>query len=353
MIYRKLRFCYPFFLIIFFYLLLSSAACVKDNYLKKDSYALTANAIQSWPADNPRIQLIKTISGPADIGIQKSWFRKTVDTLFGREEYVEQMLRPYSIFADSDIIYVTDPGIACIHIFDLKRKKYSRICEIGGENLLSPIGITVNANGEIFISDSILKNVFVFDKAGKYLRSVVPPEGFIRPTGIAIDEDRIYVVDTHKHQVSVFLQSSGAYLFSFGRPGSDKGEFNYPTNVWIGRDNRIYIMDSMNFRVQVFNKNGEFLYTFGKLGDGSGNFSKPKGIAVDSDGNIYITDAHFDNVQIFDKDGKFLLWVGNSGRKNGEFFLPAGIFIDRDDRIYVADSYNNRLQIFQYLKREE
>lgn len=350
MIYSTFRLFYFFPVIIFFYLLFSSSSCVTDNYIKKDSEIRTLNAIQSWPPDNPRIQLIKTISSPADIGIQKSWFRKTVDTIFGREEYVEQMLRPYSIFADSDIIYVTDPGIACIHMYDVKRIKYSRICEIAGENLLSPIGITVNSNGEVFMSDSILKIVFVFDRTGKHLRSIIPPEGFIRPTGIAIDEDRIFVVDTHKHQVLVFLQSSGAYLFSFGRPGSDKGEFNYPTNIWIGRDNRIYIMDSMNFRVQVFTKNGEFLSTFGKLGDGSGNFSKPKGIATDSDGNIYITDAHFDNVQIFDRDGKFLLWVGSPGRRKGEFFLPAGIFIDRYDRIYVADSYNNRLQIFQYLK---
>lgn len=353
MIFRSPGLFHSLFLATFLCLIFFNAACISDNYPNRSTDALNSGNVESWPAQNPRIKFIRSIMSPDDIGIKKSWLKKTVDSIFGKEEFREMMLRPYGIFADAEKIYVTDPGLACLHIFDVKRKKYLRINEVNGEYLLSPIGITGNSNGELFLSDSILKNIFVLDRSGKYLRQIAFTEGFIRPTGIAIDEDRIFVVDTHKHQVLVFLQSSGAYLFSFGRPGSDKGEFNYPTNIWIGRDNRIYIMDSMNFRVQVFTKNGEFLSTFGKLGDGSGNFSKPKGIAVDSDGNIYITDAHFDNVQIFDKDGKFLLWVGNSGRKNGEFFLPAGIFIDRDDRLYVADSYNNRLQIFQYLKREE
>ncbi len=351
MISRAIRICNFFPLIIFLCLIFPSAACVKNTYLNKDSDALTGDGILSWPPHDPRIQLIKTIRGPDDLGIQKSWFKKAVDTVLGREEHGEQMLRPYGIVADSEIIYVTDPGLACIHIFDVKRKKYSRIYEINGEALMSPIGITIHANGQIFLSDSVLKNVFVFDKEGKYLRSMVPPEGFIRPTGIAIDEDRMYVVDTHRHQVFVFSQSTGLYLFRFGTHGSAKGEFNYPTNIFIGKDNLLYILDSMNFRVQIFNRDGEFISTFGKLGDGSGNFSKPKGVAVDSEGNIYITDAHFDNVQIFDKNGKLLLWFGSSGSGNGDFFIPAGIFIDSNDRIYIADSYNNRIQVFQYLKR--
>ena len=353
MISRVHRICNFFFLIIFFYLIFSSAACVKDNYLNKNPDALTGDGILSWPPHDPRIQLIKTIRSPADLGIQNSWFRKAVNTILGREEYGEQMLRPYGIFADSEIIYVTDPGVACIHIFDVKRKKYSRICEIDGEALMSPIGITVNAKGQIFLSDSVLKNVFVFDREGKYLRSIVPPDGFIRPTGIAIDEDRIYVVDTHRHQVFVFSQSTGLYLFRFGTHGSAKGEFNYPTNIFFGKDNLLYILDSMNFRVQIFNREGEFISSFGKLGDGSGNFSKPKGVAVDSEGNIYITDANFDIVQIFDRNGKLLLWFGSSGSGNGDFFIPAGIFIDSKDRVYIADSYNNRIQIFQYLKRQK
>lgn len=318
-----------------------------------DSGLQAPNLFWPPPPQTPRIKYLRSLSGPSDIGVKRSWFKKVIDTILGEEGLEDRMLRPYGVFADADRIYVTDPGKQLLHVFDMKEKKYFQIKEVKEEELISPIGIAVDKDGEIYLSDSMLKRVLVFNREGKYLREIGSSQLFLRPAGISIDKNRIYVVDTHGHKVLVFSKKDGKLLLSFGNNGAGKGEFNFPTNIFIGRDGLIYITDSMNFRVQIFGMDGNFISAFGKLGDGSGDFSKPKGIAVDSEGHIYVADAHFDNVQIFNKDGKLLLGFGNTGRGFGEMILPAGMFIDEKDMIYVADSYNNRVQIFQYLKEKK
>lgn len=309
----------------------------------------------SWPTFplKPRVQYLANIAGYADPASQRTWLQKTVGNLFGQEEKVRTLLRPYGVFAREGRIFVSDPGTSTLHVFDRGEKIILHISKGGGEILQSPIGIAVDLGGEIYVSDSVLKKVFVFDQKGAYLRQIGSPDVFQRPTGIALLDNSLYVVDTLSHKILVFSKQDGKLRFSFGSHGNSKGEFNYPTNIFIDRSRTVYVMDSMNFRLQAFNEDGSFLFSFGKHGNGTGDFSKPKGIAVDSEGHIYVVDAHFDTIQIFDKNGNLLLVFGSSGTQKGAFSLPAGIFIDDNDRIYVADSYNKRVQIFQYLKEIE
>lgn len=308
-----------------------------------------------WPPSpqTAKIRYVKSISGSDDIGLKKSWVRKTVDAMFGRSEKEQDLLRPYGVFAHADRIYVTDPGMRMLHIFDMIGKRYVTIGRIGDGEFRSPIGVAVDRNGDIYLSDSLLKRVFVLDGNGKHVRDIGSAEQFQRPAGLAVYGERVYVIDTHAHAVLVFSKNDGSFLFRFGRNGIGAGEFNYPTNIFIDREGLLYVTDSMNFRVQIFDSEGRFVSTFGKLGDGSGDFSKPRGIAVDSDGNIYVADALFDAVQIFDREGRLLLAFGSSGKREGQMTLPAGLFIDDQDRIYVVDSYNKRVQIFQYLKEQD
>lgn len=342
------------FLLSFFPLFLASA-CAAPEVANINTLSAEQDSGLVWPQppQNPRIKFLRTISGPADIGIKRSWFRKTMDNILGKKETVGVMLRPYGVFADANRIYVTDPGISLLHVIDLTEKQYFQIRKPRKEMLISPIGIAVDEYANIYLTDSALKKVFVFDKKGKFLREIGSSELFLRPTGIAVNEDRIYIIDTIGHKIFVFSKKDGKLLFRFGKRGTGKAEFNYPTNIFIGRDGLLYITDSLNFRVQIFDRAGNFISAFGKQGDGSGDFAQPKGIAVDSEGHIYVADAHFDNVQIFDRAGNLLLSFGNTGRKKGGMVLPAGVFIDDRDRIYVADSYNNRIQIFKYLKEQK
>lgn len=260
------------------------------------------------------------------------------------------MLRPHGIYVHDDKIYVTDPGLFLVHIFDQKRKNYSQIVDAKNQHLISPIGIVVDTDGKIYVSDSYLRKIFIYNAEGRFLREIGSNNLFKRPTGLGLYKNRLYVVDTLDSRIMVFSKDSGEFLFSFGQNGTGVGEFHYPTHIFIDKNGYIYITDSLNFRVQIFDSNGNVISSFGKHGDAIGNFSKPKGIAVDSEGHIYVADSDFDVVQIFDIKGTLLLIFGGTGVKKGLFLIPAGIFIDKNDYIYVADSYNNRIQIFKYIK---
>ena len=343
------------YLIVFSIILLALVGCATSDSgtLREENRGFATGPV--WPpAPQPtRIQFIRSISGASDIGMKNSWFKKTLDAVFGKAEAEVAFLRPYGVFADSERLYVTDPGIRMLHVFDLKEKKSFTIQKAGNDEFLSPIGVAVDTNGDIYLSDSLLKRVFVFDRNGKYQRDVGSPELFARPAGMTIDRQRLFVVDTYGHKISVFSKDDASFLFSFGRNGNGAGEFHYPTNIFIDHEGLLYVTDSMNFRVQIFDRQGNFITTFGKHGNGSGDFTKPKGIAVDSERNIYVADALFDTVQLFDKDGRLLLAFGKTGRGNGQMVLPAGLFVDEQDRIYVADSYNKRVQIFQYVRSQD
>jgi len=354
---KKIQIDIYFLLIAFFCIamILTSGGCSTTESHHTTSAFVSSSQDKVWPTPPqiPRIRYLGSVTSFFGQKIQKTWLAKTMDSIFSAEEPKKIMLRPYGVYADERRIYITDPGLRSLHIFDHIEKKYLQISTAKEERLVSPIGVTVDKNGDIYLSDSVLKKVLVYDKEGKFLREIGSPQIFERPAGIALDIDRIYVVDAHGHSILVFSKKEGNMLFSFGRKGTMAGEFNYPTNICRGRNGLFYITDSMNFRVVIADRDGKVMSSFGKPGNGSGDFSKPKGVAMDSDGHIYVADAHFDNVQIFGPDGKLLLVFGNSGQGPGEMSLPAGIFIDDTDKIYVADSYNKRIQIFQYLKERQ
>ena len=108
------------------------------------------------------------------------------------------------------------------------------------------------------------------------------------------------------------------------------------------------MVDAMNFRVQVFDRDGTFRYAIGKPGDGAGWIFRPKGIGFDSEQHLYVVDGQWGMVQVFDQEGRLLYYFGQRGTGLGEFQLPAGMQIDSHDRIYVVDAFNHRVQVFRY-----
>lgn len=302
------------------------------------------------PPEKGRIKYLYSIAKPQDIGYSVPLFKKVLNIIVG-EPSNQQIGRPYGIFFSNDeVLYVTDPGLMMVHVFNIKSRQYKQIKNFRKTGLLSPIGITMDDLGQLYVSDSVLKKVFVFKPDGKPIMEIGENNNFLRPTGILFHPalKRLYVVDTLDHAVKVF-DLKGAHLFSFGGRGKEDGEFNFPTSLAIDGKGNIYVNDTLNFRIQIFNANGKFLGLFGRQGDGMGEFSHPKGIALDSSGNVYVADAIFDSVQIFNKAGDLLLYFGAAGQSPGNFWMPADIFIDGNDRIFISDSYNQRIQVYQFL----
>ena len=306
----------------------------------------------AWPAPpaRPRIRFVRWMSRPADLGVERSFWRRVADFFAGADE--EWLVRPTGVAADDDRVYVADPGGPALWILDPAAGRARRVREATGGALASPVAVAIGPRGLVFVADSERAEVLVYDAEGAP-SGTIAHAGLRRPAGLAYDavRDRLYVADSAAHRIAVFA-SDGRPLGTLGRRGTGPGEFNFPTHLALDRAGRLLVTDSLNFRLQVLDAEGGFQGSFGLHGDSSGEFASPKGVALDSAGHVYVVEALFDAVQIFDRSGRYLLGFGERGVAPGHFWLPGGISIDGRDRIYVADSYNRRIQVFEYLRGE-
>lgn len=302
-----------------------------------------------WPPApaEAKIEWVKEYRVLEDTASRKGFWGKVGNFIFGPK--TANMTRPYGICTDNGSrLFVADAGGSVIHVFDMEKESYQVI--EGNEEIIlqSPIGLTYVA-GFLYISDSAQGVILRYDLEKESLQ-VWTPYHFGRPTGISFNEEAglFYVSDTANHEI-VVLDRLGIERFRFGGRGTAFGQFNFPTDLWVGAEGQVYVTDALNARIQVFSGNGEFLTSFGQPGDTPGTFSKPKGVAVDRYGHVFVCDALFDAVQIFDPSGQPLLSFGDNGPKPGQFWMPSGIFIDQQMRVFVADTYNRRVQVFKIL----
>jgi len=311
-----------------------------------------------WP-DSPaptRIKHIKNVYKSTDL--VKPGFLDNVGQLFTGSMPLS-MIRPNCIsVVENETLYITDQERQAVVVLDLKKPKSRLIAKAGDIFFVSPVGVAI-CGDLLAVSDSALGEVFLLDSNDKLIRTLkksnpsrsAKPSGFSRPTGMAWDSEAklLYVVDTLANEVCVFDPTSGRMVRRFGSHGTNPGQFNYPTHIFLGPDGTIYVTDSLNFRVQMFDKAGKYRFHIGKLGDASGHLAVPKGVGVDKFGHIYIVDSYLSTVQIFDQQGRYLLGIGGPGSESGQFQVPTGIAIDSENKIYVCDSLNNRVQILQYV----
>lgn len=305
-----------------------------------------------WPSppEQPRIKFLESYSQRGHFGPQGSERLKAA--LLGEDPRSQgRMLKPYAVATDAKgRVYVADTGLSLVWVFDGEKREVRFLGDSGRGRLVTPSGLAVDGRGVLYVADTKLDRVFGFDEAGKVVVAIGEKDEFYAPAGLAIDRQsgRLYVTDAGRHKIRVYESVTGKFLFEFGGRGAEPGKFNYPTHLFL-RNSRLYVSDTMNFRVQVFDLDGRLVGKIGEMGANLGQFARPKGLAVDSEGNIYVADAAFNNFQIFNPAGQLLLFVGQVGTQPGEFWLPAGLHIDEEDRVFVVDQYNRRVQVFQYL----
>ena len=305
-------------------------------------------ALLAWPRPpaEPRIHYARSVAGPYEWGIVKSFFRRMMDTLTGKGQ--EHFIRPTGVAERDGVLYVADPGAQALWILDPVRNQFVKVDQVGMEALGSPVAVAVRPDGAVFVADTLLNKVFLLDRAGKLMR-IAAEEGLVRPAGLAYEPgtQRLYVVDSAKHQIAIY-SPEGNLVGTWGRRGTQDGEFNHPTHVALDGTGTLLVTDALNFRIQAFDREGRFLWKLGRPGDGSGDLAAPKGLGADSEGHVYVVDALFDAVQIFERDGTLLLGFGERGTREGQFWLPGGLFITPQNQIYVADAYNQRVQVFVF-----
>ena len=180
-----------------------------------------------------------------------------------------------------------------------------------------PYGIAFNSHQEMIVSECGGHRLSIFDIRGQKVRTFGShgdgPDQMKLPAGIATDDtDNIYVSSEHKLQR---FTSSGELIKCISRKGSKEGEFDYPCGVTL-YDNQVYVCDSDNHRIQVFDLDLNFVRSIGSHGEGRGEFGTPYDVQFDTAGNMYVAEWGSKRVQVMDTSGQFIrsFWSGRRGK---------------------------------------
>jgi DNA-binding beta-propeller fold protein YncE len=185
------------------------------------------------------------------------------------------------------------------------------------------------------------------------------PLGLNAPRSIAVGQNEdIYVADSRNHRI-LHIGADGTLLQEWGtfadiaQGDAPVGTFFEPWGIAVGPDGSVYVTDTWNHRVQKFTEDGEPVTSWGQYGQpfpedpaSKSSFWGPRGIAVDSQGRVFVADTGNKRIAVFDEDGSFLTEFGSGGLDPGQFDEPVGVAVASDGTVYVTDTWNQRVQSF-------
>ncbi len=165
--------------------------------------------------------------------------------------------RPGGIYMAGDKLYVTDIAAGDVKVFDLNGRKLLQIGKRGRgkDQLLSPNSVTVDGN-QVYVADSGNDRVQVFNTNGTFVRTLgLDKTGktkiLVNPRGLGVAGGKLFVVSKITNFVMA-LDKNGEKIFALGGMGQDDDKFAFPNGLFIDGDGRIYIADSVNQRVVVY-----------------------------------------------------------------------------------------------------
>jgi sugar lactone lactonase YvrE len=269
------------------------------------------------------------------------------------------LVEPYGMAVDSKgRLYVADVKVGAIFVYSAETKDIELIKNGTHAHFGRITGLAIDDSDRLFVSDNQLHHVLVFNSNREVEASI--DAGLVRPAGLAIDlENRIlYVSDVELDQVMVYDLDTHKLLRKMGTTGqkhslTTPGDFAMPGGMAVDQEGNLYVADTMNNRIEVFDADGKFISTYGKNGDGPGDFARPKSVALDSDGHIWVADGALNRVQVFDQEWRLLTYMGGNGNLPGQFSGLNAITIDRLNRVFTSEMYPGRVQIFRYVTESE
>ena len=242
-------------------------------------------------------------------------------------------------------LYVVEPALGQIIAFDAFGRR-----SVGKENLAKPLAIAVDGAGNFIVSEEAHGSVSVFDSQWALRYKLGRGEGeFSLPNYIAPDSapgsDTVYVCDGRANQIKACRP--GGVVAAFGSGGTGVGQFNFPAGIFVSPAGEVFVVDQGNDRLLVFHRSGAFLRSFA-LGTGGmfgGPSGRAQGITGGSAGRLYVADSFQGIIKMFDSFGNAQGTLGGFGGAAGQLRTPVDLTMDRFSRLCVASVNNSRVEL--------
>ncbi len=265
--------------------------------------------------------------------------------------------RPLSVATSPDgrLVYVAEGGGEyAVRILDRNGQERGTAVPPGTTPFTrQPMSVAVGLDGTVYVADRMLNQVLKFDRDGKYLGELAPPDDTRwAPLAVAMDSGgNLYVAealdlpDIVRHRIVVF-DAQGSFLRAFGSKSDDPAGLNFPHGIAVDSQGRVYVatIDA----VKVFDAQAGFLYGLG--GGGRTAPGLPMGLAIRQD-EIFVVDVTNHRLLVYDVSGEepgepYIM--GEYGVDSGQLRFPQGVWLSADGRVYVADRDNDRVAVWSY-----
>jgi len=243
-----------------------------------------------------------------------------------------QISNPNCITSDPNYLYLSSLSNYLIRTISLNgliinqwtssffiSQKYRKNIEIGINSSHDCLGIVDEGN----------RRFFLYTKQGTLIRG-----WNARISNFIFDKDLIYAISDY--QIIVYTLE-GTIIRQWGSPGKNDSEFNHPSGITI-YNKELYILEQSGHCVQVFTLEGKFLRKWGKNGTDPGCFSYPTCIAISGNGIVYVSDTENRRIQVFDTQGEFLFLK--------EFSFSPKWFTILRDFLYVVNEDGHSIEIY-------
>ena len=249
-----------------------------------------------------------------------------------------------AIDESNELIYIADCGNKRVQIVSFKGDFVTRF---GQDKLMKPWGITITSD-HIYVTDTELHALFQFNKNSLQLLNWTGTEGqtegqFSMPTGLCTDySGDVFVADNANNRVCIFSHNL-QYKYKLGI-----GKLNRPTDVKLTPDCQVVVLDRSPKCVHFYSRDGHLLSSCVSQGEGPEYLvSKPFFLCMDPAGNFIVSDYGAHSIKIISKHGHLMHTIGREGHGIGELVKPAGISVSKSGIIFVVSfNANFRIQCF-------
>jgi len=247
--------------------------------------------------------------------------------LYGPDDIGKAMLRnPQGMALLGGQLLVCDQGQTDVMAIDLQTGR----CDPWGDSEhrpRCPVDITVDADGRVYVADTTLRSILVYDAGRHFLEELSPtndPKRKFRPCGLCVRDGVLYVGNSGDRQIDRWDIADRRWLPPLVPPKNMRGLIA-PTGICTTPEGTLLVADALQGTVFRIDPSGQWLKPIGQPGRGLGEFIRPKQVCCGPSGLIFVTDAGRQSVLVFRSAGQYLMEIHERKDRWNGWTLPMGL----------------------------